>query len=81
MLTNFFSYKTVFLIILWISVIDSSQNDCGLSDQASGLIIDGKNVSKGKWPWLVALLRRENEKFFCGASLISSYHVFTGNYN
>lgn len=73
---KFLCFLSFFILI---SLSKSVRNDCGLADQTSGLIIGGANTSQGKWPWLVALVRKSDEKFFCGATLISSKHILTGD--
>lgn len=43
--------------------------------------IGGYNVdlnSTSKWPWLVAFVTRENDKFFCAGTLIGRQHVLSG---
>jgi hypothetical protein len=52
---------------------------CGQVNDITPRIFDGTETSRGQWPFLVALYHLENEKFFCGASLISTQHVLTGD--
>jgi hypothetical protein len=54
--------------------------ECGKSEFTSGLVVTGKRTSRGEWPFLVALYFVEPENFFCGASLISTQHVLTGDF-
>jgi hypothetical protein len=52
--------------------------ECGKRYGHSGLIFGGKEVKIGDWPWLVALVHKELNTFFCSGSLVSSRHVLTG---
>ncbi|UXI14518.1 Caspase-1 precursor [Sarcoptes scabiei] len=54
---------------------------CGLTmiknDLSSMLrIIGGREATKGRWPWVVAILNRNHEAF-CGGTLITSQFVIT----
>lgn len=44
-------------------------------------IIGGKEASKGKYPWQVALYRTANKtaSFICGGTLLSERIIVTGN--
>lgn len=66
----------VFTSILLFSFV-SAQRFCGLADRASGLIRNGTITTRGKWPWLTALVRSESNQFFCAATLISNRHLLT----
>jgi hypothetical protein len=55
--------------------------NCGIpsitSDMASNLrIIGGREASRGRWPWMVAILNRHHEPF-CGGTLITPQFVIT----
>jgi len=55
--------------------------NCGIpsitTDMASNLrIIGGREASKGRWPWMVAILNRHHEPF-CGGTLITPQFVIT----
>lgn len=65
-------------VLAFVVACKSDANKCGLSDSSSGLIIGGVDSPRGKWPWLVALFYIEENKFFCGATLISDRHILTG---
>lgn len=49
-------------------------------DTLTALIIGGKPVEIGEYPWMVAMftLERRKSSFFCGGNLISDTHVITG---
>lgn len=70
----------VLIVSLLVCSCNSEDNVCGRSDQSAGLIIGGSPVSRGKWPWIVALFKTtaNESKFFCGGTLISNKHVVTG---
>lgn len=54
-------------------------SSCGVPySEGTGLIIGGKNIERGSWPWMVALLEKPSGKFFCGGTLISETKVVTG---
>ena len=64
-------------LLVFINYCKSEEIQCGIPDSIVGLIINGSPVSRGAWPWLVALFRAETNKFFCGATLISKQHILT----
>lgn len=45
-----------------------------------GLVAGGQGFTRGKWPWMVAIFGRAEEKwqFRCGGTMISNKHVLTG---
>ncbi|PRD33950.1 UNVERIFIED_CONTAM: Chymotrypsinogen A [Trichonephila clavipes] len=60
---------------------DSSSNnsvevpeDCGVGTNTR--VVGGTNADRKAWPWMVALLNNNN-KFFCGGSLINNRYVLT----
>lgn len=56
-------------------------NNCGIAGTGKGLINNGESFERGKWPWMVAMLRKvsnSTSKFFCGGNLISRDKVLTG---
>lgn len=55
-----------------------TQQNCGKFSFNSGLIVNGDDIKKGEYPFLVALLKIKNQKFFCAASLITQKHALTG---
>lgn len=70
-----------FILVFAVCVCDCKcdASKCGFSDEESGLIIGGTKTPRGKWPWLVALFVVEENKFFCGATLISDRHILSGD--
>lgn len=61
-----------------------SAETCGLAKRYLGLVVRGSSFTRGQYPWIVALLNYEYHtqerppSFFCGATLISSELVITG---
>lgn len=54
-------------------------SDCGVRSQALSLVYRGQAVTRGKWPWLVALTHASSPfGFFCGAVLVGPKRVVTG---
>lgn len=59
----------------------SPEDQCGVVQVTGGFVVGGKEVKRGHWPFLVALLLLKNDAFFCGGNLISSKHVLSGKLN
>lgn len=51
--------------------------DCGKVVYSTGYVIGGKGTERGQWPFLVALINLETNKFMCGGNLITTKHVLT----
>lgn len=51
---------------------------CGESTFVEGLVVGGKESTRGRFPFIAALKHLGTNRFFCGASLITSQHVLTG---
>ena len=59
----------------------ASSDSCGVPNvSGAGLIYNGENFPKDAWPWMVALMMRQEPvpKFICGGTLISQKQVLTG---
>jgi secreted trypsin-like serine protease len=52
---------------------------CGSAGTATSFLINGTQSDQGQWPWLVGLFLFENNKFFCGGTLISENMIITVN--
>lgn len=50
---------------------------CGLKHESSELIIGRSHSGKGQWPWIAAMVYAKDQKYFCGATLITSKHLVT----
>ncbi|CAO1415670.1 unnamed protein product [Diamesa serratosioi] len=51
--------------------------DCGIHSAANGLVLGGKYVARGLWPWNVALFDIHPREYFCGGVLLSRRFVIT----
>ena len=58
-------------------------DECGVSIVGPlPLVYNGRPTEKGEWPWLVAMFVKSKSaglQFQCGASLLSTTIVLTGN--
>lgn len=55
-----------------------SEEFCGKVSISTGLVVNGEEARPGEFPFLVALYKIENDKFFCAGNLISRRHVLSG---
>ena len=60
-----------------IRVYKIDLSGCGYSARLNSRIVGGRPADKGAWPWMAALLDKEDEQPFCGGALISDQHVLT----
>lgn len=81
-----------FITIGWIFAVhklytgrseDSFRNEtkCGRRFGKTALIFGGNPANQHAWPWLVALIYRHTDKFFCAGSLINRKLVLSGELN
>lgn len=72
---------SLMLIVLLVQLrfSECSANECGTVEYIDPRIVKGTQTVRGAWPFLAALYYVEQSKFFCGATLISSKNVLTGN--
>lgn len=74
-------YKKFLLILVlqFSTVICNISTQCGVPSRSVGLIIKGNDFTRGKWPWMTALMLKENgtKKFICGGVLVSATKVVT----
>lgn len=66
------------LIFVALIAMAASQEECGQRKSVNPLVFGGTAVSAGDFPWVVPLIRKFNNKFFCGSNLISRQHILTG---
>lgn len=71
--TRFFVFFVVSLQFNWTF----TEFTCGKKLESNELIIGGSHSGRGQWPWLAALVYSNSQKYFCGATLISSKHSVT----
>jgi secreted trypsin-like serine protease len=69
------------LIVLFCIASSSVCEECGKQKSAHQLVYGGTATSPAQWPWLVPLLYKANNEFFCTANLISHQHILTGKYS
>lgn len=65
-------------LIIVIAAVVAGEEECGQRKSVNPLVFGGTAVSSGDFPWVVPLIRKFNNKFFCGSNLISRQHVLTG---
>lgn len=67
---------------LELNRLQRSVDTCGKSKIKTGLIVRGRNFSRGTFPWIVALSYKGfgPPKFFCGGTLISKTFVISGEF-
>lgn len=54
--------------------------NCGAGSVTSNRILGGTETVKGQFPFMVALMKAADRRFFCGGNLITSRHVLTGEF-
>jgi secreted trypsin-like serine protease len=74
-----FKYFLVILSGLACYLVQTDQT-CGKKPESVGKTLIGQELASNSWPWVVALINRQNLQFFCGGTLISSRHVLTGEH-
>lgn len=52
---------------------------CGRVNISRPLIQNGNAALRGEWPFIAALHRVYESKYFCGGTIITNQHVLTGN--
>lgn len=65
------------------SLFKRDTNTCGSPYRVRGLVLGGREFQRGDFPWMVALLKKENfepPKYRCGGTLISLKHILTGEH-
>lgn len=65
-------------LVLAFAVKLVTAHQCGELLFSKGFTIRGEAITRGQWPYLVALVNVAENSFFCGGSLISAKHVLTG---
>lgn len=75
-----FMFFLAFCLLIFESKCQNLQK-CGKSTSSSGLVANGKNLTRGTLPWIVALMYMKKDQtlnYFCGGSLISQKLILTG---
>lgn len=70
-------HKLIF-ILLTIFSLPSKGQKCGQFLYNSGLIVNGDDIVRGEFPFLIALWMLRDQSFFCAGNLISQRHAVTG---
>lgn len=65
-------------LVLGLVLNVTCAHQCGELLFSKGFTIRGEAITRGQWPYLVALVNVAENSFFCGGSLISAKHVLTG---
>ncbi|KAG5670174.1 hypothetical protein PVAND_000455 [Polypedilum vanderplanki] len=73
-------YYSLLLIFFSSFFVPSQFELCGKTKYSSGLIVNGDEVKRGEFPFLVALFRLKDQKFFCAGNLITKKHVLTASH-
>lgn len=71
----------IFAILKFTGAENHEFNNCGVSGQPAGLIVNGAQSNRGAWPWLVAIYQIDENKFICGGTLVSSNIIITVGFN
>lgn len=67
------------LLLLFFKISQiASLDHCGTVNIQSGLIVNGEEAKRGEYPFLVALYKAQEDKFFCAGNLITRRHVLSG---
>jgi secreted trypsin-like serine protease len=66
------------LVAFFFQISSSHLKTCGRTKYNAGLIVNGEDVKRGEFPFVVSLLKLKNQKYFCGANLITQKHALTG---
>lgn len=67
-----------FLFYISQEILQAISQSCGKLSYGSGLIVNGEESKRGEFPFLVALIRISDQKFFCAGNLITKTHILTG---
>ncbi|XP_044739030.1 serine protease gd-like [Chrysoperla carnea] len=66
------------------NILNRYNDVCGKPIMLNPLVVNGKSVIRGKFPWLVAIYKRipatKGLTFHCSGSLVTSQHVITANH-
>jgi hypothetical protein len=68
---------TVFVVLFFSCISESLQ--CGQVKVGRPLSVGSEYASRGQFPWLVPLFTVNEDKFFCGSTIISERHLMSGN--
>lgn len=69
-LLNFLIFTQIFNAL----IVSSESFKCGVKLKSS---VDGTEILRNEWPWLVSLYKTPPNEFICGGSIVSQHHVLT----
>lgn len=81
---NIFALISIFTVVASSETVpvrlQRSTGNCGVPKIRTGLVILGQNITRGDFPWIVALMYTlfKPPTYFCGGTLITSNFVVTG---
>lgn len=81
--------RKLFIMIAMCTVVSSgleanqpelTADICGVAQSKTDLAVHGQDLTRGTFPWIVALMHIDNKtlNFFCGGTIISRTFVITG---
>ncbi|KAL7043123.1 hypothetical protein ACKWTF_001400 [Chironomus riparius] len=59
------------------NLIDDGPRACGKPVIGFGTVFYGTQIKRGAYPWIAALTKTENDRFFCGGTIVSKNIVIT----
>jgi hypothetical protein len=69
------------IVLFFISFLATANGQfCGRSQVANSLSIGSEYAMRGQWPWLVPLLKKDRNKYFCGSTIVGQNHLLTGKF-
>lgn len=71
------NFLSIFLLTFDYLLLSQAQ-ECGQVKYTAGLIINGTEIKRGEYPFLVAIRKVSDKTFICGGSLITKLHALTG---
>ncbi|XP_070508851.1 prostasin-like [Chironomus tepperi] len=69
----------IFIILTILSSFGSTQN-CGRVKVGTSFTVGSEFATKGQFPWLAPLFYDNNDKFFCGSTIISKQHLLSASH-
>ncbi|XP_070493732.1 uncharacterized protein [Chironomus tepperi] len=68
------------LLFTFNCLLLSLGQECGQVRYGTGLIINGTEVKRGEFPFLVGIKTKEDQAYICGGSLITKSHALTASH-
>lgn len=71
--------KVLIVLLSALSLVELNEfSKCGQTKVNTGLMYFGNKISRGEFPFMCALHHIEEDRVFCGGTLVTSKHVITG---